>query len=193
MSRHHGWPLEGYWEEGHPVQRRARAEVARWMNLEAADLGVGVDGCGVVTFAASLESAALAYARLARASHEDGAPGRVLAAMHTHPWFVGGTGRLCTALMEAGRGRVVAKVGAEGVYCAAILPLGLGIALKVDDGAKRASEVALLEVLRQLDVLDDESYGRLASFAKPTVLNTRGQAVGRIQADLALQTSAVHG
>ena len=95
--------------------------------------------------------------------------------------------------MEAGRGRLVAKVGAEGVYCAAILPLGLGIALKVDDGAKRASEVALLEVLRQLEVLEDSSDGQLASFARPTVLNTRGHAVGRIEAEMVLETSDVHG
>lgn len=186
LCKHHGWPVEGYWQEEHPMQQRVRAEVARWMDLDALDMKVGIDGCGVVTFAAPLQAAALGFARLARAADHDGGPQRVLRAMVGHPWFVGGSGRLCTALMETGRGRIVAKVGAEGVYCAAVLPLGLGIALKVEDGARRASEVALLEVLRQLEVLETDQHQALSRFAAPQVFNTRGDAVGRIDAEMDL-------
>lgn len=187
LAKHHGWPLEGYWQEDHPVQQRVRQDVAQWMDLEADAMDVGVDGCGVVTFAASLEAAALGFGRLARAGGGETAATRVLEAMWRHPWYVGGTGRLCTALMRAANGTIVAKVGAEGVYCAALLDRGLGIALKVEDGARRASEVALLEVLRQLGALEDEVLRGLKEYAAPTVLNTRGEEVGSIGANLVLE------
>lgn len=187
LAKHHGWPLEGYWRVGHHVQRRVRRDVAQWLDLEEESMVTGVDGCGVVTFAASLEAAALGFARLARAAGGPDAAARVLEAMRSHPWFVGGTGRLCTAVMNAAEGNVVTKVGAEGVYCAALLDRGLGVALKVEDGARRASEVALLEVLRQLDALSDAAYESLEPYAAPSVRNTRGDVVGCIQANLALQ------
>jgi L-asparaginase II len=106
--------------------------------------------------------------------------------MTTHPEFVAGTGRLCTALMRTTNGRVFAKVGAEGYYCAGVPELELGIALKVEDGARRASEPAILGVLSAVAALSAGELERLRDFAQPVVTNTRGETVGDVRTRLTL-------
>jgi L-asparaginase II len=148
LARHHGWPLEGYHAAGHPVQERILRSIAQWSGVATDDLKLAVDGCTAVCFGLPVQAMALAYARLG-ASQEPAAR-RVVAAMMGHPLMVAGTGRLCTDLMTAWPGGVVSKIGAEGVYGAAIPELELGVALKVEDGDMPSSGRALLEVLRQL-------------------------------------------
>ncbi len=203
LARHHGWPLEGYHEEGHPVQDRMAREVARWLGVPAAELGRGVDGCGVICFTAPLDRLALGYARLlAAAEGGEGGAGAVVEAMAAHPFQVAGTGRLCTALLGAGGGRLVAKVGAEGVYGAAVrLGAGgepgrvLGIALKVEDGARRAAEVALVAVLDALGVSDalPEVGAAAEPWRSPPVPNTRGEVVAHLEASIRLLPRAAEG
>jgi L-asparaginase II len=145
---HHGWPVEGYNEAEHPLQQRILDEIVRWSGVPRDRIELGVDGCNTVCFGLPLSGMARAYARLA-ASEEPGAR-TVREAMMHHPWLVAGTGRPCTELMEAYGGRLLAKLGAEGVYCAAFVPSGIGIALKVEDGDMKSLPVALLAVLRQV-------------------------------------------
>jgi L-asparaginase II len=183
LARFHGWPLEGYHRAEHPVQRRMLAEVAKWCGMPAEEIPSGVDGCGIVTFAVPLSALAAAYARQDYAS--DPAV-RVVRAMVKHPEYVAGTGRLCTELMRHTHGRVFAKVGAEGVYCAGVPGAELGIALKVEDGARRAAEPALLAALRRLSLLSDDELAELARFAEPDVTNTRGEVVGGVRARVEL-------
>jgi L-asparaginase II len=95
--------------------------------------------------------------------------------------MVGGSDRFDKALARRKGQAVYAKVGAEGVYAAAIPEMGLGIALKIDDGAKRAAEVALAAVLRYLEALDDEDWDSLRAFAAPTLRNHAGLEVGEIR------------
>lgn len=178
LAIHHGWPTAGYHESTHPVQRRCKETVARWANLAADRVGEGTDGCGVVSFALPLASLALAYARLG-ASPEP-APRRVVAAMTQRPDLVAGRGRPCTALMQAYPGRVLAKVGAAGVYGATLLDRGLGIALKVEDGDTWAAVLALWAVLEQLG-LDPAPSQALPRFAAMPVRNTRGETVGSLE------------
>lgn len=184
LARFHGWPLEGYQAAEHPVQQRMLAEVTDWAAVPAAGVATAVDGCGVVTFAFPLHALARAFARLAAASGagEGGPAARVVGAMRAHPEYVAGTGRLCTDLARATRGRVFAKVGAEGVYCAGVPSAGLGIALKVEDGARRAAEPALLGVLVALGFLSGAEQAALARYAQPEVGNTRGEVVGVVRA-----------
>lgn len=184
LARHNGWPTDGYQRPEHPVQRRMLEEITRWTGVAPDDVRTATDGCGVVTFGVPLRGLALAFARLAQAAHArpESAPGRIVAAMTAHPFSVAGTGRLCTELMRAAEGRLVAKTGAEGVYVAGVPSDGLGIALKVEDGAKRASEPALLAVLHTLGVLSDREMEMLGTFAAPVVRNTRNEDVGAIRA-----------
>lgn len=192
LATKHGWPLRGYHEVEHPVQLRMLQEVARWSGVATDRIDIGVDGCGVATFALPLRALALTFARLAVACRSPASPsGRLIGAMTTHPELVGGTDRLCTELMRATHGRIFAKVGAEGVYCAGVPGAELGIALKVEDGAKRAAEPALVEVLRLLGLLTDEDMGQLDRYTRPDVKNTRGEVVGSLRARIGLETA--HG
>jgi L-asparaginase II len=181
------WPTVGYVRREHPVQRRIMEEMERWLDLPAAEIVHGVDGCAVPTFGVPLARMAASVARLARAAQVEGAPRRVVEAMVSHPAMVAGTNRLCTDLMERAGERVFAKLGAEGVYVAGLRGSGLGVALKVEDGAWRAVEVALLSVLTQLGVLDDADLDVLQEYVRPRIRNTRGDEVGRLEGAIRLE------
>jgi L-asparaginase II len=187
----HDWPVVGYHERGHPVQQRMLAEIAQWSDVAEAVIPVAVDGCGIATFALPLERMAHAFARLGRQARREGPPRRVIEAMTAHPDLVGGSGRLCSELMHVTDGRIAVKVGAEGVYCATVPSAELGIALKVEDGAKRAAEPALIGVLERLSLLLDEERAALEAFAQPMLENTRHERVGMLRASIALEPGRV--
>lgn len=191
LAWHHGWPIAGYEQAEHPVQQRIRGELAAWTGMPADEMVLAVDGCGVVTFALPIEALARGFAGLAAAARRGAtAAATVVSAMTEFPYYVAGTGRLCTALMRLVDGRIVAKTGAEGVYCAAVPGAELGVAIKVEDGATRASEPALIEVLRQLGLLADHELSELLTFAQPVIRNTRGEETGRIVARIELEAKA---
>jgi L-asparaginase II len=190
LARAHGWSPSGYERPEHPVQNRLLAETARWADLPLEAIALGTDGCGVVSFALPLRSMALAYARLGRAARlGEREPTYVVGSMTAYPEMVAGDGRLCTELMQRTSGRVVAKVGAEGVYCVAIPGAELGVAMKVEDGSRRAVGPAILAILRQLDMISEDDLGALYRHAYPELRNTLGETVGHVRANLLL-TSA---
>jgi L-asparaginase II len=190
LAAHHGWPTLGYQRARHPVQARMRAEIARWTRVPADELGTGVDGCGVPTFAVPVGAMAGALARFGRAAAAgDPGPAAVVDAVAQHPFMIAGTGRLCTDLIKATGGRVVAKTGAEGVYCAMVPEAGLGIALKVEDGAKRAADVALVAVLEELELLSAAERKQLKTWRAPILRNTRDEIVGEVTSEIALRRS----
>ncbi|MBU6365211.1 MAG: asparaginase [Gemmatimonadetes bacterium] len=177
-----GAPLAGYHEAGHPVQRDALAEVAHWCDLPEAEVQVGTDGCGVRVFGLPLQAMAVGYARLAEASLcADPVAARILRAMTTHPFLVGGTDRFDTLVMQATGGRVVCKVGAEGVHSAAIIDVGIGLALKVEDGHPRAQYPAMLALLSAHGAFPDGLPPALQEVAAQAVRNTRGERVGTVR------------
>jgi L-asparaginase II len=174
-----GWPIAGYERSDHPVQRRCRAEVARWTGVPESRMGEGVDGCGVVSFQVPLDALALAFARLA--TTDDAAAAAVRDAMIRNPDLVAGQIRLCTALMTRYPGDVLAKVGADGVYGLALPRRGLGVGIKVEDGHARATMVAVIAVLDGLGVHPPPSQ-TLPQFARFPVFNTRRVEVGQLAA-----------
>jgi L-asparaginase II len=177
-----GWHTYGYERRDHPVQRCCLKAVAAWAGLEEHQVGQAVDGCGVVAFSLPLESMARAWARLARAVRdEDEIPVRIVHAMSSRPFLVGGTDRFDSVLIEETDGRVVAKIGAEGVHSVAVPEQGIGFAVKVDDGAQRAQFPAVLRILQLLDVLPATLPPRLEEFYRRPVRNTRGEAVGEVR------------
>lgn len=177
-----GEPTAGYEKIVHPVQSLALDTVAHWAAMNRSDVAVGVDGCGVPVFALPLANMALSYARLVdAAARGHNAATRVVHAMTGHPFLVGGTERFDTALMEACRGRVLCKIGAEGVHTLALVDRGIGIAIKVEDGAPRAQYPAVLGLLAALGELPDPLPDSLREFASKPVRNTRGESVGGIR------------
>ncbi len=177
----HGWPTAGYQRAEHPVQQAALKTVAHWSGLEESDIAIGVDGCGVTVFALPLSHMALAYARLADAARQgDPLPARIVHAMTTHPHLVGGTDRFDTVLMQAGAGRIIAKIGAEGVHSVGLIDQGVGIAVKVEDGSPRAQFPAVLACLQMVGALPARLPAPLAAVAHHAIVNTRDEVVGRV-------------
>ncbi len=167
LCRERGWPTEGYRLPSHPCQETMLAEVAAAAEVEPRGLATAVDGCGVPTYALTLERMAHAFARLE--SLEGGE--RASAAMRARPELVRGDGAPDTELMRLGAGWV-AKGGAEGLLCAA--RDGLGIALKAEDGAQRPLSVALAAFVERLGFPSGD-------LAHATVTNSRGEVVGELR------------
>jgi L-asparaginase II len=177
-----GWATAGYEALGHPVQDSCLGTVGAWTGVPREEIGCAIDGCGVVVFSLPLDGMAAAYARLARDAVSGAEiPATIVGAMTSRPFLVGGTDRFDTVLMEESGGRILSKIGAEGVHSAAILDRGVGIALKVEDGATRAQYPAVLRLLQALGALPDPLPPRLADIAHPRIRNTRGEVVGEIR------------
>ncbi|OLE16790.1 MAG: hypothetical protein AUG20_00745, partial [Gemmatimonas sp. 13_1_20CM_3_60_15] len=181
LARNKGWPTRGYERRDHNVQRTILHEISLWTDVPCGKIVQAVDGCGVVVFGMTLERMARAYSRFAVAAERgEEFPKRVIGAMSKNPFLVGGTDRFDTALIAETKGRVVSKVGAEGVHCALIPARGIGIALKVEDGAQRAQVPALLRLLQEMEELPDPLPPRLHEWMHKPVKNTRGECVGEV-------------
>jgi len=144
-----------------------------------------VDGCSVPTWAIPLTNLAHAFARfgtgLGLTRERATAAERLRAACAQKPWYVAGSGRFCTAIMELLGARVLVKTGAEGVYCAALPQQGLGIAIKCDDGAGRAAEALTAAVIARFLPLDAAEGAALARFVRPTLRNWNGIEIGTLR------------
>ncbi|WP_372025155.1 asparaginase [Tistrella mobilis] len=184
-ARHLGEAITGYGDRDHPVQRRWRDALSELGDHPLDDAPEGIDGCGIPVIAMPLRSLALAFARIADPSRETAARrdamARLSRAVWSAPEMIAGTGRLCSAIARQAEGRVLAKVGAEGVYAAALPGLGLGVALKVEDGAVRAAETALLATLARLGVLDAADLDALAPWSRRGITSWAGAEVGVIR------------
>jgi L-asparaginase II len=173
----------GYVSPAHPVQREVKATIESLAGLSIPDDRCAVDGCSAPNWALPLRGLAKAFARFgtgqALAAGRAAAAGRLCAACTTQPSLLAGTGRFCTQVMEVLGTRAIVKSGAEGVQCAALPELGLGIALKCDDGAARAAEVMMACTIGRL-IRDEATTAALAPFMRPELSNWTGTVVGRL-------------
>lgn len=186
LNRHLGGGPE-YVEADHPVQQAVRGVFEEMTGTEG--LGWGIDGCSAPNFATTLTGLARAMARMAAPDVLGKARGdaarRLVAAMVAHPELVAGEGRACTELMTAMGGRAAIKTGAEAVFVAILPGQGLGVALKIEDGATRASECVIAALLVRLGVLDAADPAARRRLAPPLV-NRRGIVTGEIRPTEAL-------
>jgi len=178
----------GYVAAAHPVMREVTAALSTATGVDVERAPRGIDGCSIPTYALPLRALALAFAR---AGTGQGLPEgharaarRLRAAVGRQPFMVGGTERFDTRVMQAFGERLFCKIGAEGVYCAALPELGLGVALKIDDGAARAAEAAMAAVAQAL--LKDEG-ALLAGYSHLPLRNWRGLDVGTLRPAEALR------
>ena len=190
---HLGEDPRGYVRPGHPVQRRVAAALAEMTGADLDAATCGCDGCGIPTYAMPLGAIACGMARMADTSglgpRRGGAAAAILDAMAAEPFFVGGTGSFVTECMAVAGDAVRVKVGAEGVYAAALPRLGYGLALKIEDGASRAADVAVAALLQRLGCFGEGQERALARFIRPVVRNVVGQPVGTMRAAGALAAS----
>ena len=179
--------LRGYVEPDHPVMREISASLESATGVRLADAPRGTDGCSIPTFGIPLRALAHAFARFGTGAgltpERARAAARLREAVAAAPLMVAGTGRLDTRLMTHFGARVFCKVGAEGVYCASLPELGLGLALKMDDGnTARAAEVAVVALIESLLPLDDADHAFVAPLRDLEMRNWNGRLVGRLAA-----------
>ncbi len=179
----YGEPTKDYIKYNHPVQRRLREVMTDLCGTDANNFPYGTDGCGIPTLATPLKSLARAMANMAEPSrlsnkHAEAA-GRIRAAMNAEPFMVAGTGRFCTRINAALPGVVQIKTGAEGMFCAMLPTRGLGIAIKMWDGAARAAEVAMATLLDHFGVLPGNQREEIVH---SPVKNVAGLLVGEMRA-----------
>lgn len=177
-----------------PVQQAILQTIADFTETPAGEIPIAVDGCAAPNFALSLAAMAKGFLKLVFPPEDFSealkkACRRTASAMMNYPELIGGTERLDTILMQGARGKLISKIGAEGVWLCGVLPSekwksGLGIALKIEDGDdKRARAVISIEVLRQLEIFDAK---KLKDYSPLSIKNRRGDPVGRVEASFIL-------
>ncbi|WP_027307946.1 asparaginase [Caloramator sp. ALD01] len=183
---HKGYGLIDYNTKEHPVQKDTLEVVAKVCDINKDKIIIGVDGCSVPVFGMPIYNMALGYARMVtgyglneeyKASAE-----RVYNSMVAHPEMVAGTNGFCTELIKAAGGKLIGKLGAEAVYCIGIKDLGIGIAVKIEDGNYRALYPAVMKILEDLKILNYNEINRLLNFKNPPNLNNKGVKVGELRA-----------
>src|SRR5882724_5402388 len=182
---------QGYVAVRHPVQREVRGALENLAGVTLSEDQCGIDGCSIPTFAIPPAALAHGFARFGTgrglSSERAKAAARLRAACAAEPYFVAGTGRFCTEIMKVFGPRVLAKTGAEGVFCGALPEQGLGIAIKCQDGGTRAAEVAMAAMIEKFLPLSDTERGALSCFLRPTLRNWNGIEVGSLRPATALQ------
>ena len=196
FCKHSNAHIETYEQLEHPLQKAILECVAKFTDVPAAAIKIGIDGCAAPNFAVPISAMAKAFVRLVTPlpNYDEATKNacqRIVSAMIRYPEMIGGTDRLDTMIMQAASGKLISKIGAEGVYSAAVLPSemypkGLGIALKIEDGDdKRARAVVLIELLRQLNIFDVET---LTEISPLQMKNRRGDWVGKVEAVFKFQS-----
>ena len=188
--RHLGIDHRGYVKAGHQEQEMVREAMEAVTGQKHDADHRGTDGCSIPTYAVPLKSFAQGFARMATGQglgpKRAAAAKRLLNACMAEPFLVSGTGRADMTLMQAAPGRIFVKTGAEGVYCAAVPELGLGVAIKCDDGAGRGAEVMVAAVLAKLLRSDTALAARLIEIAGPAIESRAGAKVGALRPTAAL-------
>lgn len=180
----------GYIRTEHPLMREITATVGEMTNFDLAKTARGVDGCSIPTFAIPLRNIAHGFARFGTGQgllpERAKAAARLRKAVAAEPFMVAGTDRFCTVMMEALGARAFVKTGAEGVFCTALPELGLGVALKIEDGAGRAAETAMAALLMRLLKLSETEAGVVTPRTDWSMKNWNGIEVGRMRASARL-------
>lgn len=179
---HDGHSVEGYERPDHPVQQRIRETLSEVTGADLTDTAPTVDGCGAPCWPMPLHAIARGFARFADTHgmpvRRQSAIRRLRVAIASNPEHVAGSDRFDTVLIRRKVHGLIVKTGAEGVYAAALPYFGLGVALKIDDGARRAAELVMAAILRYLELLDDADWAALRAHVAPPIRNAAGEVVG---------------
>ncbi|WFS01645.1 asparaginase [Rhizobium tumorigenes] len=185
---HQGIDSKGYVGYEHPLQQQIRDTM---QDLTGATLGAdvcGTDGCSIPTYAVPLRALAHGFAKMATgqglAPLRAKASRRLIEACMAEPFYVAGSGRACTELMQIAPGKIFCKTGAEGVFCAAIPEQGIAIAVKCDDGTGRAAEAMIAATLARFFETDGEIHAGLTAMATKSMHNWNGIHVGDVRATI---------
>ena len=172
-----GVSIKKYTDKNHPVQKRNIKNMARFANIKASSIKIGIDGCSAPTFGLSVKNMGFAFANFCSAM--DSSATRIANALKRYPEMIAANGRICTELIRATNGRLLTKIGAEGVYCCGVVNKGIGIAMKIDDGSSRPIAPVLITLLSDMGFITKEERRRLAPLEDNVLRNHAGLEVGR--------------
>lgn len=192
FAKHIGAEITDYEDPSNPIQEEILQTVAAFAEMPVYNVGIGIDGCAAPNYAMPVSSMAKSFMNLISPPDRfddtfKKAAERIAGAMARFPELIGGSDRLDTMLMKAAGGRIISKVGADGVWLCGVFPSeehpdGLSIALKIEDGDdKRGRPVVAVDILRRLDILSDEA---LSEISPMPIKNRRGDLVGRVESVL---------
>lgn len=185
FAKHAGLPIAGYVKLDHPVQAAVAGILAEVTDAPHSQENAAIDGCSIPTYRIPMANLARAFARFgvseAKGEIRAKAMARLRESCFAHPYLVAGKKRACTRIMEILPKRAFVKIGAEGVYIAALPELGYGVAMKIRDGEKRAAEPAIsAAITRYLDMSEDERAG-MSPLVTPVLRNRRDIVTGSIR------------
>ncbi|MFT5112157.1 MAG: L-asparaginase II [Parasphingorhabdus sp.] len=182
LANHQGFDAEGYIHVDHPLQKMITNAIAEECQVELDEQKAALDGCSIPLFAVPLKNVARAYARftITGSGRREKSRQKILQSICKHPLLIAGNGRFCSRIIGLSDHSVVTKTGAEGYYIAVLRDQRLGIAIKIEDGEKRASEVAMATLLRHFST--NERFVELLSIDERVVqYNAAGRMIGSIQ------------
>jgi L-asparaginase II len=188
---HKGYPLESYKELNHPMQQEVLQSLAEMAEVAIDEIQIGIDGCSVPVHALPLKNMALAYAKLANPDNLSleykQASEKIFNAMVAHPEMISGTNGFCTELIAASNGKLVGKVGAEGVYCVGVKGKDIGIAIKMESGNMSVLPPVVLRVLEEIEVLSTDELEALSNYNPMLNSNDLQMKVGEIRAAFSIK------
>ncbi len=198
LAKYIGADIKTYEQFENPIQQKVLETVSTFTDIPENEIKIGVDGCALPNFALPISAMARAFAKLICPPENfderlRDACRKIVSAMTNFPEMIGGTRRLDTLLMRAAHGKIISKVGAEGVYLAGVLPneqweTGLAIAFKIEDGDdQRARAVVAIELFRRLGILDVSNDEKLREYSPIILRNRRDDVVGKIVSDFDLK------
>ena len=182
-AKYLGCDIHDYHKISHPVQQEVMKTISIFTDEDIKNIPIGIDGCGLPIFILPIYKMALSYARLTRYSQDPDstyheACKTVFEAMSEYPEMVAGTGEFCTELMQYTSGKLIAKIGAEAVYCLGIKEKKLGICIKIADGSERAIYPVVMQLLLELNAISDNEYEKLKHWHKAKILNNLDEHIG---------------
>lgn len=194
VCREMGYPVEGYWEVDHPLQQHILHILSELADVPATDIQIGMDGCGVPVFAIPLKNMALTYLKLACPDVIKDADLRkaviqMTSLMNEHPRIVASDNFICTTLLEDPN--IVAKGGAQGVYCFGLKKERIGFALKVLTGSEDVWPAVVASILEQINYENRETIAKLRALKPSIVKNDAGLVVGEMKEKFTLSSNKV--
>jgi L-asparaginase II len=186
VCRKRDYSLNDYLDPHHQCQQEILSDIGKFCEIDKRDFSIGIDGCSAPVHALPLKNMAIGFRNLSnpnKLSNENKqAADLIFRSMNRFPEMISGTDGFCTELIKHSNGKLVGKVGAEGVYCVGIKDSNIGIALKIESGSMAVIPPVILKVLIKLNILDESEIEALKRYVEMENLNDKGTVVGKIQA-----------
>jgi L-asparaginase II len=184
VCRCKGYSLNDYLDPNHPCQKEILKNISKFCEIEEDNISIGIDGCSAPVHALPLINMAIGFRNIASPNHlsakEQKSANLIYASMNAFPEMVSGTNGFCTELIKCSNGKLIGKVGAEGVYCVGIKGANLGIALKIESGSMAVIPPVIMKTLIALDILNKDEVAKLKRFVEIDNQNDLGKVVGKI-------------